>query len=488
MKKSRARYPDTVHFKGLNKPVRAEVFVHHVLTEGDIPVEVEGALFRAVPDPAWPPMREDEVILSGDGMISKIEFRGGKVSSAIRYVRTERFLAEQAAGRALFGRYRNPYTHDPSVANVDPTTANTTPVWHAGRLFMTKEDGRPWQIDPGTLDTIGKWNFQGHLKSQTMSAHPRIDPVTGEMFWFGAQADGLCSRTVAYGIADTSGRLCSEQWFQAPYCALMHDFAITEHHAVFPIFPTTADLGRLKSGGPHWIHEQDRESWIGIMPRYGNVDEMCWFKGPVGVQAYHIMNASTEDNLVHLDMCLTNSNMIPFIREDSGLDIPLDGALVRWTMDMRQPGSGITAHKIAPLGEMPFIRHADLGRHYRHGWYLTIDPDAGRPLFAGPAGMAFNCMLRVEIPNGKLQAYSFANGLGINEPVHVPATDPDHGGWLVAVVDREVAEDIYQQEVWIFAADAIASGPVAKAFLPVASRVQVHSCWVSAAQLEQAVV
>jgi hypothetical protein len=44
--------------------------------------------------------------------------------------------------RALFGRYRNPFTDDPAVAGVDRTVANTTPIWHAGRLLMAKEDGR----------------------------------------------------------------------------------------------------------------------------------------------------------------------------------------------------------------------------------------------------------------------------------------------------------------------------------------------------------
>jgi hypothetical protein len=41
------------------------------------------------------------------------------------------------------------------MAGVDRTVANTTPVWHAGRLLMTKEDGRP--IDrPITLETRGR--------------------------------------------------------------------------------------------------------------------------------------------------------------------------------------------------------------------------------------------------------------------------------------------------------------------------------------------
>jgi carotenoid cleavage dioxygenase-like enzyme len=103
---------------------------------------VSGAFFRAVSDPAHPPMLGDDIMLSGDGMVSRFLFENGHVDYAIRYVHTERFAAERRARRALFGRYRNPFTDDPAVAGVDRTVANRTPIWHAGRLLMAKEDGR----------------------------------------------------------------------------------------------------------------------------------------------------------------------------------------------------------------------------------------------------------------------------------------------------------------------------------------------------------
>ena len=111
------------------------------------------------------------------------------------------------------------------------------------------------------------------------------------MFFFGYEADGLASTKVAYCIADRQGNLTREQWFDAPYCAMMHDFAITENYALFPIYPTTCDLARLKAGGDHWVHEMQRDSWVGVMPRYGRVAEMRWFRGPKGVSCYHMMNA-----------------------------------------------------------------------------------------------------------------------------------------------------------------------------------------------------
>ena len=78
---------------------------------------------------------------------------------------------------------------------------------------------------------------------QTMTAHVRIDPQSGELFFYGYEADGEASTKVAYCIADQAGNLVREQWFDAPYCALMHDFAITENHVLFPIYPTTMRAG-----------------------------------------------------------------------------------------------------------------------------------------------------------------------------------------------------------------------------------------------------
>ena len=243
-------FPHTANYRGLNTPQRAEYTVDDLAISGTIPADVAGTFFRAVPDPAYPPFLDDAgAILSADGMISAIRFAGGKVSTAIRYVGTARHRAEVTAGRALFGRYRNPFTDRPEAAGIDRTVANTTPVWHAGRLLMTKEDGRPYRIDPATLDTLEPYDFGGALRSQTFTAHVRIDPATGEMFAFGYQAAGLATPTVAYLTIDAAGTLVREQWFEAPYCAMMHDFAITEHYALFPIYPTSADLDRLRAGG-----------------------------------------------------------------------------------------------------------------------------------------------------------------------------------------------------------------------------------------------
>jgi carotenoid cleavage dioxygenase len=486
------RFPDTLEYTGLNAPIGEEYEVTGLPVEGRIPAPIDGIFFRAVPDPAFPPFVEDGgAILSGDGMVSAVRFAPGKVDFAMRYVATERHTAEVAAGRALFGRYRNPYTDRPEARGLDRTVANTTPVWHAGRLLMTKEDGRPYRVDPRSLETLGRYDFGGRLRSETVTAHVRIDPETGEMFFFGYEADGLASTKVAYCIADKAGNLIREQWFDAPYCALMHDFVITERYALFPVYPTTCDADRVRRGGDHWVHEIDRDSWVGIMPRYGDVSELRWFRGPRGVSCFHMLNAFDDDGRVHFDQCLSDVNAFPFIQRASGLEIApgqTGARLARWTLDLRDANQTVTETVIGPPGDLPVIPAAQQGRRHTHAWMLTMNPEMqGPPILGGPVGAMFNTLLRLDFTGGPPQALALPSDRCFNEPAHVPGSDPDHEGWLITFVDQQTGPADFRHAIWILDAGQIDRGPVATISLPHRLRPQVHGWWVSAAQLGAAV-
>jgi len=466
-----------------------EISLRDLEVEGEIPAEIEGAFFRAVPDNAYAPMFPDDIALNANGMVARFDFQDGAVDYDIKYVETDRYKAEKEARRALFGQYRNPFTDDPSVEGVDRTVANTTPVWHAGRLFMTKEDGLGHEINPHTLETVGKWTYGGALKSETFTAHPRVDAETGELFFFGYEADGLCTPDVAYCIADKDGNLVSEQWFQQPYLSTIHDFVITEKYAVFPIFPTLADLDRLKQGGAHWAHRQDLESWVGIMPRYGKVEEMKWIKGPTGVSAFHEVNAYDDGDLVHIDLCLTSTNAFSFMREAGGINIPqqeIQGALTRWTIDMSKDEPTLEEKPIGPPGDLPRLADADQGRPYRATWYLSMNPQGGPPMPGGPVGANFNALIRFEPGNGRVELMGVPPGAAISEPVHIASREPGHEGWLLSVIDMPNHPDPSQQipgdyssEVWVIDAGNVAAGPIAKVKTGLALRSQVHGAWVS---------
>jgi carotenoid cleavage dioxygenase-like enzyme len=164
---------------------------------------------------------------NGDGMITMIRFERGHADLRTRYVRTQRFRLERAARRALTGAYRNPFTDDPSVAGVGDGNANTSVVWHAGRLLALKEAALPYELDPVTLATRGVFDFGGQLPGHTFTAHPKIDPRTGEMIAFSYNSSGRPDRDVNLFVISPAGQVTRTETFQAPYSSMMHDWLVT---------------------------------------------------------------------------------------------------------------------------------------------------------------------------------------------------------------------------------------------------------------------
>jgi len=479
-------FPNTMDFGGWNAPSRIECDIYDLVVEGKLPEEINGNWYRSIPDPQYSPMLGDDTYLSGDGMVSLFRFENGHVDFKMRYVKTERWKNERAARRSLYGLYRNPYTDDPSVHGKPRNVNNTTPVWHAGKLFATKEDSHAMEMDPHTLETIGMWDYDGRLKSQTMTAHTRLAPDTGDLYFFGYEAGGLCTRDVSFCVADKKGNLVREEWFEAPYVALMHDFAVTREHVVFPVFPITANLERIKAGGHHWIFEQDKESFIGILPRDAHVKHMRWFRGPAR-SSFHFMNAYTEGNFVHLYFGVSKVPPFPFMQKASGINLRPDQVrigFVRWTFDLSKPGDTFEEHVIGPSGDMPRTALKDQMRDFDIGYYQTFDPrnapQDGPPPVAGPVGAGFNTIVRMEVKTGKHTTLSLGPTVTVQEHVHIPSKIPGHEGYLAFVCDLH-----HQQlsEVAIVEAEHIEKGPIARIKVPFRLRVQVHGNWVPAEEL-----
>lgn len=481
-----APFPKTMDFAGFNAPSRIEAEIYDlVVAEGEVPGEINGAWYRCIPDPQYPPMLGEDTFLSGDGMVSRVWFENGHVDYRQRYVMTERLKAERKARRGLHGKYRNPFTDDPGVRVEDPvklavsrTAANTTPIWHGGRLLALKEDGRAHELHPETLETLGVFDFAGKLRSATMTAHTRYDPETGELHFYGYQADGLASKTVSYCVADRDGNLIREEWFEGPYSSLMHDFAVTKEHVIFPFFPLTADLDRLKAGGHMFAFDPSKPTWFGVMRRDGSVKDMRWFKYDGPACSFHFMNAFTEGDKVFVDFGRSIGPPFPFMLEASGLPVgPSRSAYVRWELDLAQNSDAVKETEIGPPGDFPRVADKDFMRDYEIAYYQRFDPEQGPPNIVGPVGPGFNTISRLNVKTGDLRSFGFGPHRTIQEHVHIPSQQAGHEGWLAFVVDLH---ETMGSEIWVMAAEHPEDGPVARIEMPMRLRCQVHGNWVPA--------
>jgi carotenoid cleavage dioxygenase len=469
-------------YAGFNAPSRIEADIYDlVVAEGEIPTEINGAWFRSIPDPQYPPMLGDDTFLSGDGMVARVWFENGHCDYRQRYIMTDRLKAERKARRGLHGKYRNPFTDDPSVAGLNRTASNTTPIWHGGRLLALKEDGRAHELHPETLETIGAFDFGGKLRSQTMTAHTRYDPETGELHFYGYQADGLASKQVAYCVADKDGELIHEEWFEGPYSSLMHDFMVTREHVIFPFFPLTADLERMKAGGHMFAFDPAKPTFFGVMRRGGSVKDMRWFRYDDPAVSFHFMNGFSEGDKVFVDFGRSLAPPFPFMLEASGMKPgPSRSAYVRWELDLAANSDAVKETDLGPPGDMPRVADKDVMRDYEIGYYQRFDPEQGPPNIVGPVGPGFNTISRINVKTGELRSFGFGPRRTLQEHIHIPSKQQGHEGYLAFVVDLH---ETMGSEIWLMLAERPQDGPIARIEVPMRLRCQVHGNWVAAESL-----
>jgi carotenoid cleavage dioxygenase-like enzyme len=470
------QFPDTPTFTGYNTPVREEVDIENLEIIGTLPGDIRGKYYRCGPDPHFPPRLGDDIYINGDGMLGMFVISENQVSYKSRYVKTEKYLVEAKADKSLFGSYRNPYTDDESVAGMDRTTANTTVLYHAGKLFALKEDGLPYELDEDTLETLGRRDFGGKLKSLTVTAHPKLDPETGEWVFFGYEADSLASREVSYAVADREGNLIHEEWFTAPYAAMQHDFAVTRNHVIFMIFPTTTDIERMKKGGDHWVWQDNLDSWFGVMPRRGSTKNIKWIKYPAA-SSFHIANAYDDGASIIIDLCLSKRNGFPCIKNIDGKPFEMEEVmpfLTRLTIHPDDADGHIEATQLSPIpGELPMIdRRKNMSQH-QHVYYGGITTEV--PLsIAGPIGPGLNMLVSVDTSSGEIKTLFLGPNRTFQEPQIIPS-DSNEGGYLMVVVDHHDTDDA---RLAILDAHAIENGPLAEVLVPHRLRSTFHGCWV----------
>jgi carotenoid cleavage dioxygenase-like enzyme len=474
------RFPDTPTFTGFNAPVRVEGEAHDLEVEGDLPEGLEGIFYRCGPDFRFPPLLGDDINHNGDGVVSAFRFERGRVHFAMRFVRTEKFEAEARAGRGLIGLYRNPYTDDPLLAGKDRTLANTNVVLHAGRLLAMKEDGLPYELDPQTLETRGRHDFAGRLKSQTFTAHPKIDPETGEMIGFGYEATGLASREMSLQVIGADGALVREETFEAPYVSFQHDFAVTERHILFALMPTTTSLERLKAGQTHWVFDPSLPTQVGIMPRDGSVNDLRWFSAP-GRGLGHVLNAFSDGSKVFLDIFVSERCQFPFIPNADGRGFDRAAStprLARWSFDLDANTDSFEEEILFPdFMEMPRTDDRFQTRPYRYGYCAVIDPM--RPIaVAGTLGPGWNTIVRVDMARRRQDRWWVGENAACQEPQFVPRAPgaPEGDGWLLCMLTR-LGPQGYSSELVILDAERIAAGPVATVRSPLRLRGAIHGNW-----------
>lgn len=458
---------------GFNAPTRFEADIYDCEVWGQIPSDIEGTFYRLQCDFAYrPPDNEWPTGFNGDGHVSAFRFANGSVDFKARYVKTDRLMAERRHRRRLWGVYRNHFTDEPLVANVDRGAANTHLYWHGGKLLVLKEDALPYAIDPHSLETYGSWDFHGKWTATSMSAHPKIDPVTGEMIAYSYQAKGDLTDDIAVYTVNPAGHITNEVWIKSPYLGIIHDIAITQKYIVIPVIARTTSLERLQSGEPMWEWNGDLPTMVGLLPRDGDAGDVRWFQGP-SRNTLHFLNAMDDGKRVVMDLPVSDTERSP-------------SQIKRWTFDMNSRNDRFGEEVVSTAnGVLARMDDRFLSLPYRYGFVGNSDPslpyDAER---GGGNRRVTNTYVRYDLQGGPESIFYVGDVQSLQESGFVPrrGSTEEGDGYIMGVASNyaEMASELH-----IVDARRMEEGAVAVVKLPFRLRGGTHVNWFSAAELVQ---
>ena len=458
---------------GFNAPTRFEADVYDCEAWGKVPADIDGSFYRIQCDFQYrPPQNEWPTGFNGDGHVSRFYFKDGNVSYRSRYVQTQRLQAERDAHRRLYGVYRNRYTDDPSVAKLDRSAANTHLYWHGGKMLVLKEDSLPWTINPHTLETQGIWNFNGKYTATTFSAHPKIDPVNGQMIAYGYQAKGDLTDDIAVYIIDKSGQIVHDIWFKAPYVGIMHDCAITQKYVIIPLIPRVTSLERLKSGEPMWEWDGSKPTMIAVVPRDGSGKDVRWFKGPAR-NTLHFLNAQDHpDGRITMELPTSSGERDP-------------SQIRRWTMNMKSKKDTFDEELVSVSnGVLARMDDRYLSLPYKYCYVGNRDPNLpfDKTRAGGMGGFVTNQYQRVDVTTGAISNYFVGPVQSLQESCFVPrkGSKGEGDGYLLGIASNY---ESMSSDLVIVDAQRMEEGAVATVKLPFRLRGGTHTNWFGANEL-----
>ncbi len=442
-------------------PVTKEETYEITDVEGEMPRELHGTLYRNGPSQVVLPEEGYHKLhlFDGDGLVNGFRFDNGRLHYRGRFVKDASYLREQKLGR-----------YHPNGVNVGLPPANdefiirqqhnTNVVYHAEKLLALVENAYPFEMDPRTLDSIGDYVFDKPMVGYSVSAHPKIDGRTGQMVIHGYQ---WYEPYLQLYVIEPDGTCSLAEGVDAPYSVMMHDMAISQNHAIFPLAPIMMDGNVLMGGGTlndalSWDREKPLR--FGVRPRSAG-GEVRWFDAPSSAFFFHSGNAYEENGKIYIDACTYQDpdNLLDGIREwRTGKMNYVDAVPYLYELDLK---TGECREKqLSDRGaEFPRIDDRLVGHPNRFGYAVVARREAGNPY-----ERVLGCIQKYDRRGGPSACHDFGIGQWTSEPVFVPRA-PDAAeddGFVLSVVYDGATRKSF---VAVLDARNIEGKPLAKAHL-----------------------
>ncbi len=436
------------YLQGPYAPVSEEQSLTELRVTGRLPAELDGLYLRNGPNP-WPIPDGDYGWFTGDGMVHGVSLGDGRAHwYRNRWIRSA--ARTERTGEADPGGPAEPFPA--------PNAGNTSLVRHAGHILALYEVGLPHELNE-ELETLGRFDFGGGLAGP-MTAHPKLDPVTGELHLFG-YLPGL-----RYTVVDSGGTVVHDEPIPLPNITMMHDFSLTESSVVFYDLPAVFEPSLLERAPLPFAWKPEAGARLGILPRRGRASEITWVElEPAYV--YHTLNAHDRPD--------GRGVVLDVVRHDSAFSDPATfggrrpPSLHRWTVDV-EAGSVVDEQVHGRPLELPRADARTTGRTNRYGYAVALAGEGNDANDFAPT------LLQLDLDRGDINEHDLGRGRVPGEAIFVPAADGagEDEGWVLSLV---LDEGRGTTELLVLDATDFAGDPVASVAIPARVPVGFHGAW-----------
>jgi len=434
---------------------------------GRIPKDLQGSFFRNGPGRFELGGERYHHWFDGDGFVQRWTIQDGKVRHQGRFVETQRYRDESAAGQFLYPAFGTWVARRGFRDNDTVNAANTNLVPLNGRVYALWEGGSAYEVDPETLATVSVKTWRDDLRAMPFSAHPKLDPQGG-MWNFGAFPGA--NRIALYQLG-ADGAVLRTGLIDVPQQALVHDFVVSSKHLIFLVPPYDMKGGKDLSFA-------ERHVWAGSGPGARPMRIVVVSKDTLTVRqvfelpprmVFHFGNAWEDGACTRFDVVLHEGDVLA---ELGGLmsgqrpdRLQSRSEAVQICLDY-EAGQARTS-RLFGSSEFPRVAPQTVGARHR------------RLVLLGMGDTVLSSVNLVDTDSGKVDGYRFGAGWQVEEHVLVPRRNArsELDGYLVGV-----AQDLKKGVgvMTVFDAARVSAGPVAMARLPYRTPHCFHGNFLAA--------
>ncbi|SNB47652.1 carotenoid oxygenase family protein [Geobacter sp. DSM 9736] len=472
-------------YLGMATSLRRE-FDYEASVEGRIPPSLRGTLYRNGPGLFDRGGLRKRTLIDGDGMVQSFCFDDRGVRYRNRFVRTPKFIEEEAAGcftrptwstQAPGGWLANIWRAGDVISQ-----AGISVVFWRGKLFAFDESSLPFEIDPETLATVGETSFGLPRDLTTYSGHPKLDPATGEWLHFGVRHGP--SPEIHLTAFGSDGRLTGHRSFPLPRYVYMHDWFVTRRHAIINLHPLEISvwgflLGRRSlADSLRW--QPQKGTLLMVIDRHSESPPLL-----LETEArfmWHSINAVERGNEIVADF-VGYRNPDHIVGSDPFIFAAMEGrpGEHRWPGEIRRYRIDLNRRKAsqeityAGRCEWPRINDRLLLAPYRYAYVAESRP--GEFFWSG--------ITRFDITSGRVEQFWFPAGVYCCEPNFVPlpgyrySAEGAEPGWVLTEIYDSTTRT---SSLAVLDAERTSAGPIATVCLTHHVPFSYHGWWRPAPQ------